>query len=355
MELILPLLVAFTISYIGIWLSKPIAVKLGLVDTPNSRKLHMGSVPLVGGLAIFFGVLTSTSIFMLNNQYLNIYLVASALVVFIGVLDDFYDLPVRPRIVAQVIAACFMIYGANISVLNLGDLFGLGVVSLGVFSSIFTVIAVVASINAFNMVDGIDGLVGMLSLVTFIALTYLLYVADHNWFLLSLAFIAATIAYLIFNLGWVKHKRKKVFMGDAGSMLIGFSILWLLVVGSQGSAPAFKPITALWLVSVPVMDMAAIMVRRIKKGQSPFKPDRDHLHHIFLRAGLSSKQTLIFITLIALGLTFLGIFLEYLDTPDWLMLSIFLFIFISYSYAINHIWRFLTLYRRLRLKGYKVE
>ncbi|MCG7531160.1 UDP-N-acetylglucosamine--undecaprenyl-phosphate N-acetylglucosaminephosphotransferase [Psychrobium sp. MM17-31] len=348
MQLILLLIFTFLTSFICIGFGKPIAVKLGLVDNPNTRKLHVGSVPLVGGIAVYVGVLIGAIVFLPISLELNIYLIAAALIVFIGALDDFYDLPVKPRIIAQVIVASLMIFGADLYLENLGNLFGYSDINLGAIGIAFTVVAVVAAINAFNMMDGIDGLVGMLSLITFLALAFLLSRVQNEWFLLPVLFISAISAYLMFNLEWPSSKFKKVFMGDAGSMLIGLTVVWLLTVGSQSEVQAFKPVTALWLIAVPLMDMAAIMVRRIRKGQSAFKPDRDHLHHIFMRAGFSARQTLFFISGIALALSIIGIFLDSIAMPEWIMLALFGFVFFIYVYAINHIWRLLRFLKRYR-------
>jgi UDP-GlcNAc:undecaprenyl-phosphate GlcNAc-1-phosphate transferase len=199
------------------------------------------------------------------------------------------------------------------------------------------------------MVDGIDGLVGMLSMISFTSIALMFNGIHSEWFLIPIVFIAATLAYLMFNLGTHKGRRGKIFMGDAGSMLIGFTVIWLLIIGSQGDAPAFKPVTALWIISVPLMDMAAIMVRRVRKGDSPFKPDREHLHHIFMRAGFSSKQTLFIISSIAFFMVAIGVAMDKSDVPEWKMMCIFLIFFAVYSYAINHVWRLLTLFRKFRL------
>ena len=347
MEFIAPLIFTFLTSFVSIRFSKPIAERLGLVDSPNSRKVHTGSVPLVGGIGIFIGVLMASMVFLPQSQSLNLYLISAALIVFIGVLDDYQDLPVKPRIVAQVLVASMMIFGAELYLENLGNLFGFGDIHLGIFGTIVTVVAVVGAINAFNMVDGIDGLAGMLSMITFSSLALLLSQTHNDWFLLPVLFIAATMAYLMFNLEWPTPKLKKIFMGDAGSMLIGMTVVWLLVVGTQSEQPAFQPVTALWLIAVPLMDMAAIMVRRVRKGQSPFKPDRDHLHHIFLRAGFSSRQTLALISTISVLLTLFGVLLEYLQTPEWLILILFVCVFVLYAYALRHVWRLLTVFRKL--------
>ncbi|NRA61549.1 MAG: UDP-N-acetylglucosamine--undecaprenyl-phosphate N-acetylglucosaminephosphotransferase [Psychrobium sp.] len=347
MDFIVPLLVAFLTSFIFIKLCKPIAIKHGLVDTPNARKLHLGSVPLVGGVAVFVGVAISSVIYLPMTQSFLTYLFSAAFIVLVGVIDDYKDLPVKARIFAQITVGCLMVFVADLHIADMGDLIAIGNIELGVFGYLFTVFAVVGAINAYNMVDGIDGLVGMLSIIAFTTLAILLGMSNSQWFLLPMFFVSATLAYLMFNLQWPKNKLEKIFMGDAGSMLIGFTIVWLLVVAFKGDAQVLKPATALWIVAVPLMDMAAIMIRRVRKGQSPFKPDRDHLHHIFMRAGFSSKQTLFFISCIATALTTVGIILEKCNTPEWFTLSLFMLLFLAYTFAINHIWRLLTLFRKI--------
>ncbi|PKI11219.1 undecaprenyl-phosphate alpha-N-acetylglucosaminyl 1-phosphate transferase, partial [Shewanella sp. 11B5] len=147
----------------------------------------------------------------------------------------------------------------------------------------------------------------------------------------------------------------KIFMGDAGSMLIGLTVVWLLVLGTQSSglhdsviqnSTAFSPVTALYLIAIPLMDMAAIMYRRVKKGDSPFKPDRDHLHHIFERAGYNRKQTLLRITSLSIFLSVLGLIGEFNDMPDWWMFMGFIILFITYNWALAHVWIILKWLKR---------
>ena len=143
-----------------------------------------------------------------------------------------------------------------------------------------------------------------------------------------------------------------MFMGDAGSMFIGLTVVWLLAMGSQSNettTAAFTPVTALWIIAVPLIDMAGVMVRRIKKGQSPFKPDRDHLHHIFMRAGFSSREALIIITLVSAAISTLGILLTYYDLPEWVSLVGFLLLFSIYIRIQNHIWVIVKAVRRLSI------
>jgi UDP-GlcNAc:undecaprenyl-phosphate GlcNAc-1-phosphate transferase len=120
----------------------------------------------------------------------------------------------------------------------------------------------------------------------------------------------------------------------------------LLALGSQeidNSPAAFRPVTALWIIAIPLMDMFAIMLRRIRKGDSPFKADNGHLHHICMRLGLSSRQALWAISSISICFALIGIGGEYFYVPDWLMLVSFVLCFIAYSYALQHAWKFIRL------------
>lgn len=351
MSFIFMLFVAFLITYVLIWLAKPLALKVGLVDKPNHRKLHEGSVPLVGGLCVFLSILISVLIFMPFTVSSIIYVLLAGAMVAIGVLDDYKDISFKPRLIVQITIALVMVFSLDLKLSELGRLFGEETVEIGNFSIIFTVLAVVGCINAFNMVDGIDGLVGLLSLIAFSALCVLLYSGGHEWYKVCLLFCGSIIAYLMFNLNWPIRKYKKIFMGDAGSMLIGFTIIWLLCIGTQSGQSNFPPVAALWIVAIPLIDMAAIMIRRVRKGDSPFKPDREHLHHIFMRAGATPKQTLLIISLCSLLFSVFGIYLSSID--ETLSLIVFIGVFIIYSYVIHHIWIVLKIFRKIKTKVLK--
>ncbi|GIU36874.1 UDP-N-acetylglucosamine--undecaprenyl-phosphate N-acetylglucosaminephosphotransferase [Shewanella schlegeliana] len=346
MIFLVPFITGFFLSFFAIKFAAPYAAKVGLVDLPNARKLHDGAVPLIGGVGIFFSVMMASTLFIEYSRILNLYIISSALILFIGVLDDRYDLSVRLRIIAQVIIASILIFGAESYLTSLGNIFYFVEIKLGYLGVLVTVLAVIGSINAFNMVDGIDGLAGMLSIVTFTSLAFLFYQVGNPWFILPILFIAAIMAYLCFNLRWPFASVQKVFMGDAGSMLIGLTVVWLLVTGTESINKAFSPVIALYLIAIPLMDMTAIMYRRLKKGHSPFKPDRDHLHHIFERAGYSRKQTLARITLLSAILAMIGILGELLAVPEAIMFVGFLVIFAAYNWALAHVWQILTWIRR---------
>jgi UDP-GlcNAc:undecaprenyl-phosphate GlcNAc-1-phosphate transferase len=348
MLLIAPaLIVAFFVSIFTIKVLLPVAPFIGLVDRPNERKKHVGAIPLIGGISIYTGVLIASSLFIEQSQLLNLYFISSALLVFIGTLDDIYDLSVMPRIIFQGLVAAIMIFGAGVYIHDFGNLFSFGNVDIQSYGMIFTVLACVAAINAFNMIDGIDGLAGSMSIISILSVAILTLLNNNDAdILLPLILVVAIIPYLFYNVSTRNPRGKKIFMGDAGSMFMGLTVMWLLAIGSQdinNSPAAFRPVTALWIIAIPLMDMFAIMFRRMRKGDSPFKADNGHLHHICMRLGLTSRQALWAISAISIGFALIGIIGEYFSVPDWLMLSAFFVCFLAYSYALQHAWKFIRI------------
>ncbi|OEF29522.1 UDP-N-acetylglucosamine--undecaprenyl-phosphate N-acetylglucosaminephosphotransferase [Vibrio rumoiensis] len=352
MSIFIDLLFIFLTSFAVLFLLRKWARNVGLVDKPNARKLHSGAVPLVGGISICFTFLY----FLFNNPTLlpevNLYAASIIVLVVVGALDDKFDLNFKLRFAVQGVLSVAMMYVADLQLHTIGNVFGYGNVDLGFIGYVITVIAVIGAINAFNMVDGIDGLLGGLSIVTFGGLGIMLaHDGQGNLAYLCLVLIVIILPYILLNLGAFGRKRK-VFMGDAGSMVIGFTVIWFLLIASQnGARPPLRPVTALWLIAVPLLDMAAIMIRRIRRGCSPFKPDREHLHHIFQRLGLNSTQTLILICVISTLFAAFGIYGEIIDIPEYVMFYLFIACFIVYTLLLSNVWKITSKIRELKSKS----
>ncbi|WP_448213070.1 UDP-N-acetylglucosamine--undecaprenyl-phosphate N-acetylglucosaminephosphotransferase [Colwellia sp. MEBiC06753] len=329
------LAVAFICSILTIKVLLPLAPHIGLIDVPNERKKHDGAIPLIGGISIFTGVLIASSLFIEQSQIINLYLISSALIVFIGTLDDIYDLSVGSRILFQGIVACILVFGAETYISDFGAIFGSGHVDIGKYGMIFTILAVIAAINAFNMVDGIDGLAGAMSIITIGSIAVLMVINGSTQnVLLPLLIVVSTIPYLFYNVSTRNPRGKKIFMGDAGSMYMGLTVIWLLTLGTQNDvneAIAFRPVTALWLIAVPLMDMLAIMFRRIRRGDSPFKADNGHIHHILLANGITARKALWLISGLSIACASFGLLGELMKIPAWQMLTCFIVIFCIYS------------------------
>lgn len=348
---LMSLLIAFWGTYISLKLLKPIAVKVLLLDKPNDRKHHKGAVPLVGGVAIYIGFFLAMLVVGCSNLGLsNCFIIATGVILLAGILDDQFDLSVRAKMLLQLVAASIMMFDADLQLRCLGNLFGFGDVYLGWFSMFFTYCAILGAINAFNMADGIDGLIGGVAMNTMLFLT--LFFSHAGWFYetwICIILIAALLPFMLFNLTRSDHpKLKKIFMGDAGSMFIGFTIVWLLTVGTQGDEPAFRPVTALWVTAIPLMDMVNVMICRRQKGSSPFQAGRDHLHHIFLNAGFSSRQSLLMIIVLCFFISAFGVMLEKTAVPEVVSFGLFLVLFGVYFGTVKHMQRSMKFIKKIR-------
>lgn len=343
-------LMAGLFSYISLFMLRPIALRLRLVDTPDHRKLHKGSVPLIGGLSAFLGLSLAWMIGMPLVSVHGLFLLCAALLVIVGAVDDACDLPANFRLGVQIVLGGVLTFGSGTWLTTFGNLLGFGAIELGVLGPLITIAAVIGATNAFNMVDGIDGLAGSLSLVALGSLALLFHASSGFTAELALAIGigCSLIPYLMANLR-IWPFRRRIFMGDAGSIFIGFAVVWLLVNATQPGEMAMRPVTALWVIAIPLMDMVAIMVRRARKGQSVMKPDRDHLHHIFMRAGFSDREALLFITAVALIFAGIGLLGDFYQVPEWLMFVAFIGLFALYDRSLSHIWRLLVVVRKGRV------
>ncbi|MBN6711539.1 UDP-N-acetylglucosamine--undecaprenyl-phosphate N-acetylglucosaminephosphotransferase [Haemophilus haemoglobinophilus] len=351
---------SFSLTFLGalltLFIMRPIAQKIGLVDKPNYRKRHQGAIPLIGGISLFVGNLCFYLLEWDQLRLPGLYLFSIFILLAIGILDDRFDISPFLRAGIQAFLAILMIDMGDIYLDHLGQILGPFQLTLGSIGLMITVFATIAVINAFNMIDGIDGLLGGLSSVAFVAIGILLIIDNQldlaYW---SFALIFAIAPYFMMNLGIPFGNKFKVFMGDAGSTLIGFTIVWLLLLSTQGKGHPMNPITALWIIAIPVIDMIAIIYRRLRKGKSPFRPDRLHIHHLMMRAGLSSRQAFLLITLIAALCAMFGILGELYYINEWIMFILFILLFFIYSFSIARAWRITRWIRRIKRRSRKVK
>lgn len=347
----LMVVVSFVITFASIKVLQPVAVMVNLVDRPGGRKLHEGLIPLIGGIGVFLGVAATTLLFVEQSQFVRFLLIGAGFMVFLGMLDDRYDISPRFRLVGQVLIASIFVYGMDLYLVSFGNLFGLGDIQLGLLGYPLAILSLVGVVNAFNMLDGIDGLIGSLALISFCGLAYLFGVAgNHELQSVALALVAALSAFLLFNVwGCTNGKRSlcKVFMGDAGSMLAGLMVGVLLIAGSQGESAAFSPITAVWFVLLPMTDMFTLMYRRIKRGKSPVAPDRTHIHHILLRAGFGKAQTLAILVAVQALFVGAGLYLQGLGASWQPMACLIAVVSIGcYQLLMKRSWRFIRWSKR---------
>jgi len=293
-------LATFAISIVMSFILVPVARRIGLVDKPGGRKTHAGDIPLLGGVVIFISFLAVCAYLSALNGAL---ISAMALLLFLGLYDDRYDLKPTYKLLGQVGAALILMLAGDIHITSLGSLPGGGELRLGLWGFPFTLIAIVGLINALNMSDGIDGLASSLTLMALAHLVMAMHLIgrplDEGVLVEIIVFSAAIFGFFILNLGLVKNR--KIFLGDTGSMILGLFLAYHLILASQRQPLTDTLPTSLvpWMVALPVMDTLTLIYRRIRQGLSPMAPDRTHLHHLLIDTGLSARATLIVMLVMA--------------------------------------------------------
>ncbi|MDG4582835.1 MAG: MraY family glycosyltransferase [Candidatus Competibacter sp.] len=271
---------------------------------------------------------------------LPVLLAGMTLLTLIGLYDDLHSLRPASRFLFQIGAILLMALEGNVTLASLGNLFGWGNVLLGDFTIPFTVFAMVGIINAFNMIDGLDGLAGGLALLAtlcMIVLNLLAPTGGASIGVLSVLALAIT-GFLCFNLRHPWRARAGVFMGDAGSTMLGFVLGWFLVDLSQGREAAMAPVTAIWIMALPLMDTIAVMTRRIRAGHSPFTADRQHLHHLLLGLGLTDGRVGAILLVAAALAAAAGVLAWWLGVPESWQFYAFLAAFALYYRFTSRLW-----------------
>ena len=325
-----------------------LAPRFGLMDTPSDRKRHETATPLVGGLAIMATLCLGALIWGESNEFLIavrdqealwVLLGCAIFLVLTGALDDRFSLGIFARLGSELLVALFVIEMLNLRVSQLGDLLNTGNINLGEFFAYpFTMVAIFGIINAFNMLDGIDGLLATLvigTLVTFHLLTEL------PPGLVALFIGSSLVAFLVSNLKLAPF-IPKTFLGDAGSRLLGFIVVCLLLGAASaqvGDSKIVQPATALFLVALPLFDMVFTTLRRIVRKGSPFTADRGHIHHLMQDLGFSDRRALVLIVAISVSLNFLGLMLHRSIVAEYHQFAIFCGCFALYCLLTSQAWR----------------
>lgn len=331
-NLMLYAIVVLIASGLVLLLRRP-AIAWGWVDVPCTRKHHPHPVPLVGGVAMWAAFCCGLLLLPVRPDYWPLLLVGLTLMTAVGLYDDVHSSRPATRFLFQgaiVLAVCV---GSGHWMSRPGDLFGLGEIELALGALPFTLFVVIGVINAFNMLDGLDGLAGGSALIMtgwLVALCLVAAVTPVGATGALLVLAAAIVGFLAHNLRHPWRNRASVFMGDAGSTMLGFALAWFILHLSQGESAIIAPMTGVWILALPLLDTVTVMVRRIRGGRSPFRADRTHLHHILLARGLSDGRVTALMLLFSLISGGLGFLSERLGVPDAAEFYCVLGIFILY-------------------------
>ena len=326
------IIVSLLISTILILLLRKWAYHYNIVDLPGGRKQHELPTPTVGGLAMFLAVLIALIVGGAFHGIVAILIGCASMLVVLGVLDDTHGLSVSLRMMIQVFVASAVIVGAEGKVAHLGTIIGLDI-PLGFFAVPFSVVAYVGGINAINMIDGADGMAGKMALITTLGVAVIAYAAEVIWMPLIWALLGALVGFLLLN-SRLFVKRAWVFMGDAGSMWIGLVLGWFMARITLGRISA-EPALVLWLFGIPLIDTLVVMMRRMKRRQSPFAADRTHIHHILEQTGMSVRRTVLILGLVQLLLVGIGVFFYFDRTPGYIVFWTFILLMAGYYYKLR--------------------
>ena len=318
------------------------------MDTPSDRKRHASATPMVGGLAVMLTLCLGALIWGESDGFLIAIRDEEALwellgcaifLVLTGTLDDRFNLGVFVRVGSELLVALIVIESLNLRLVHLGDLLSIGNIQLSAFFAYpFTMVAIFGIINAFNMLDGIDGLLATLVIATLV--TFHLF-AELPPGLVTLFIGSSLVAFLVSNLK-LTPLIPKTFLGDAGSRLLGFIVVCLLLAAASaqvGNGKIIQPSTALFLVALPLFDMVFTTLRRIIRKGSPFAADRGHIHHLLQDLGFSDRRALVLIVAMSVSLNFLGLMLHRSIVAEYHQFAIFFGCFALYCLFTSQAWR----------------
>lgn len=344
------MLLAGAATWLLIWLLKPVAWRLNLLDFPRGRKGHECATPVTGGLAMTLGTLAGGLVAVRTaSPELTYLILGMALLLAVGLLDDLRDLRWWVRLLAQIVAALGLFYGGGVRVEQLGGVFGFPELTLGPLSLPLTVIATVGLINAINLIDGVDGLAGSLVLSALLMLSAAAIYAGNGVLAGEVLVLAgAVLGFLAWNLRIPGRTRAFAFMGNSGSALLGLAIAWICFRLTQNPGHPVSPVLALWLLPVPVMDCLVLIVRRVREGRSPFSAGCDHIHHCMRDAGWGPLGTCVALSGLSLLCGLVAGQAMRLDIPNPLILLAFLAMCVGwYWLSLRHA-RAVRMFRTLR-------
>ncbi|AGA33051.1 Undecaprenyl-phosphate N-acetylglucosaminyl 1-phosphate transferase [Thioalkalivibrio nitratireducens DSM 14787] len=270
----------------------------------------------------------------------------------LGLVDDLFDIGSAIRLLAQLGVAWVMAV-AGVQIASLGNLLGTGPLNLGWIGPAFTILCVAFMINAINMMDGIDGLAGSISLLAAVGLSVLAVSAGMGGKAAAGVLLASGLAaFLLFNLRSPWLRRAAVFLGDSGSMVLGFVLAWLAVAITQPAASGVAPVSIAFLLLLPAADSLGVFVRRLRRGRNPLAADRTHLHHVLCRAGLPVTTVVLLIAGNQLVLVLLALACHFGGCPEPLqfaMVTLLLLAYVGFSLNAHHFLRAMLRGRRRRL------
>ena len=289
LDVIIMVATTFIVSLVSVPTVKKIAAHVGALDIPNERKVHKKPMPRMGGLAIYFAFLIGYILFgQISSKMISV-LIGSFIILITGIIDDIKPIEAKVKMLGQILAALIVVFYGNIILKDISA-FGL-YLDFGIFSYPVTVIFIVACINCMNFIDGLDGLAAGISTIFFITVGIITFIRGEFGLPYELTFIllGATLGFLVHN-----FNPASIFMGDSGSMFLGFIIAVITLLGFKNVMMS-SIVIPLLILAIPILDTLFAIIRRKLKGESVSKPDKFHIHHQLLKRNFSHRTTVLII------------------------------------------------------------
>ena len=335
-EIICMIMVPFIFVVAIIPFIKKVAIHVGAMDIPNARKVHKTPIPRLGGLGIYMGFLLGYILFGTMSVKMNAVLIGSFIIIVTGIVDDIKPIPAKIKFLFQILAAAVVAFYGQILLKDL-EAFNFHI-EFGIFSYIITIFFIVAIINCINLIDGLDGLAAGLSSIYFITIAIVILGWTHTFELdamLTFIMLGATLGFLCHN-----FNPAKIFMGDSGSMFLGYIIAVIALLGFK-NVTLTTLLAPVCLLAIPVMDTLFAILRRIINKKPIDEPDKEHLHHQLLNLHLSHRNTVLVIYLIdslfAVAMLLYMLYDRVVGIIIYAILFIFVLIFVmKTNIIINH-------------------
>jgi UDP-GlcNAc:undecaprenyl-phosphate/decaprenyl-phosphate GlcNAc-1-phosphate transferase len=307
-ELLVISCISFAACVVLLWALAPVALRHGLVDKPSSRKRHKNAVPLIGGLSIFGALIIALLSSDFSLAEYRVFFLSLFVLMATGLFDDYNEIDAGKKFFLQMGVALILVTLDDLVIRSLGEIFFYAKpYGLGLFAIPFSVIAIVGVINAMNMSDGHDGIAGFYFLFGAAGLLVLQALQGGGVNEVLVLIVVAVLPFLVFNFAEIVGPRRQAFLGDAGSTALGLVLVFFLINFSKTEAAVLKVSAAPWIIGLPLMDMMAVLIFRLKKGLSPLKADRLHIHHLLIELGFSKYQVLGMLMLMQFVFTVVGV------------------------------------------------
>ena len=327
---------SFLITFFSIPTIIKISKRKNLMDEPSVRSSHLRKIPNLGGIAMFYSIGICTSIFAYEIFDLYKFLFASLIILlYVGIMDDIVVMRAYKKLIAQIVVSVFIVIGSDVRIRSLFGIFGIYEIHYLV-SVIFTIITFIILINAFNLIDGIDGLAGGYSLICSALFGISYYrLGEYNYplVILSIVLIGSVLAFLYYNLS--NLRATKIFMGDTGSMLLGFLLAFTCIcfidifidkkiMGVPRYHLKSAPVIAVAILILPIVDTLNVIIVRLWNKKSPFEADKNHIHHKLLKLNLTHRRASFYIICYYLFIVIITYYLRHINVNLLLVIILFL-------------------------------